>query len=599
MKKMLDFITLFSILFLTIFSFSFKSVIADGMVIRRDPYLNPYGNSWDYSEETNQQAFINYDNGRQKMIITIGLEDKNSSSSAVWLFPIPSTPEKIAIDVVKDLPDFQGYEISDKAKSNMYYARKHLFETQLYTIPFLGLYRETYGGIGTTPRLLTGGVSIDEQSQNIEQDVVVYEHLEKEGITSEIITAKTASALYDYLKDKGLDIESGSIPVLNDYIGKEYSFIASWISFSENPAIFENKDSFGDNIPKQRGILVDFPTEDIYFPLLPTSVYGSKVIPITIRVIGHVSPKIFDGIKGYTKTEYYIDEYASFADTLKNLYDGKRENLKYTKIKINAPAKFLTEDLWIKKSSPLKTYYSSFFAKRSIGSITILFLITTSLMAGILAGRIAFNSLRKNTFKLGLIALSNCLSIFGLMIVTFLVNTKGKDESIKPLLEAIKQKGYFWKRKLAFILLLAIFLFLLIYISFFFSLIIANLFYLENFYANKLFFNPLIFLFVSYSLIKELSYFFKHGYFYSTNDFLSIIIYFIILSVSIAVVSIIFILKRIKPEDKNLFEQLKLNNYSSWSFQPKDRAKILFVPLFSILFLTISWLLTKLVELTV
>ena len=32
-------------------------------------------------------------------------------------------------------------------------------------------------------------------SENIEQDIVVYEHLEKEGITSEIITAKTSNGL--------------------------------------------------------------------------------------------------------------------------------------------------------------------------------------------------------------------------------------------------------------------------------------------------------------------------------------------------------------------------------------------------------------------
>jgi len=35
------------------------------------------------------------------------------------------------------------------------------------------------------------------------EDVVVYEHLEKEGMISQIITAKNAFALYDYLKSKG------------------------------------------------------------------------------------------------------------------------------------------------------------------------------------------------------------------------------------------------------------------------------------------------------------------------------------------------------------------------------------------------------------
>ena len=45
-----------------------------------------------------------------------------------------------------------------------------------------------------------------------------------------------------------------------------------------------------------------------------------------------------------------------------------------------------------------------------------------------------------------------------------------------------------------------------------------------------------------------------------------------------------FVVKRIKPEDKNLFKQLKEFKYSSFSFSPKDNTKIAFVPVFSILF---------------
>lgn len=69
--------------------------------------------------------------------------------------------------------------------------------------------------------------------RGIESDVIVYEHLDKEGISSEIITAKTTNGLYDYLKSKGLKIESGSIPVLDNYIGKDYFFVVSWMNSPE------------------------------------------------------------------------------------------------------------------------------------------------------------------------------------------------------------------------------------------------------------------------------------------------------------------------------------------------------------------------------
>lgn len=412
MKKLSNLITLSLIVFLAIFSFTSKSALADGMMIKSDPYLD----RWDYSSESNQQAFINYDNGLQKMIISVGIENENSDG-IVWLFPVPSEPNKVAIDVVKSLPQLSGEEISEKAKSNLNNTIKFLQMTQIYPIPFIFLSQPL--GVSEPVEINILGMS-EDISKSVESDVVVYEHLEKEGITSEIITAKTATGLYDYLNNKGLKIESGSIPVLDDYIGKEYSFVASWINSSENI------------VSTQRGVFVTFPTKNIYFPMLPTSVYGSKTIPITIRLIGHVSPKIFQNIKSYTKTEYYIGS-ISFNNDLKNFYSGPNQNIKYTKIEINAPSKFLTDDLWISNSAPLKTYYSTFFAKHSVIS-TILLLIISSSITGILVGWIFFKALRKNIFKLGLLGLFNCLSIFGLLIATVFVRTKEKDEGIRSVL---------------------------------------------------------------------------------------------------------------------------------------------------------------------
>ncbi|MFZ3100261.1 MAG: hypothetical protein WA103_03480 [Minisyncoccales bacterium] len=621
MEKPFSFITLSLIIFLVMFSFVPKSVLADGMMIEPDPFSD----RWDYSNESNQQAFINYDNGLQKMIISVGFEGE-MSIGAVWLFPVPSEPNKVAIDVVKNLPRLSGEEISEKAKSNLDDTTKFLQMTQLYTIPFISFYG--------TPRT-TAGVMVDTLGApqgfggGVEQDVVVYEHLEKEGITSEIITAKTANGLYDYFQSKGLKIGRGSIPVLDNYIGKEYSFVASWISLPEkiisaddiknnlyvyfssqyrypkffslvdslkqkypefnqtsnstnylksqqgetvlreltqaiqnDPSIITDTYSRNQNLTNQRGVFVTFPTEEIYFPLLPTSVYGSKTVPATIRVIGHVSPKVFQDIKSYTKTEYYVDSYASFADNLKNFYNGRNQNIKYTKIKINAPSKFFTDDLWLKAQAPAKTYYSTFVAKHPVVSAIILFILS-SILAGILAGMIIFKDLRRNPVKLGLIGLSNFLTILGLLITTVLIGTKNKNESIEPILAEIKQKGYLWKRRVATIL--------------FFVAIPLLVFGLP----------------VLPSSVIGLSYSMRS---FDFEDFIPVLI---IYGLPITALIVSFIIKRIKPEDKNLFEQLKLSGYSSWSFEPKDKLKIAFVPVFSISFLIISWLLVKLVGLTV
>ncbi len=543
MKKLSTLIVLLLVVFLAVFSFIPKSVLADGIGIKKP---DPYSDHWDgdYSDESNQQAFINYDHGLQKMIISVGFEEENDNG-VVWLFPVPSDPNNVAIDVVKSLPQLRGEEISKKAKSNLDGTTEFLQMTQVYTIPFISSFRDQ--GFGQSYNTMNEAA---DNGRGVEQNVVVHEHLEKEGMTSEIITAKTATGLYDYLKNKGLKIESGSIPVLDNYIGKEYSFVASWISSPEKNISAQN-----------RGIFVTFPTKDIYFPMLPTSVYGSKTVPATIRVIGYVSPKVFQSIKSYTKTEYYIDSYINFAEDLKNFYSEQNKNIKYTKIKINAPSKFLTDDLWIDKQAPIKTYYSTFVVKHPVIN-TILLLIISSLMTGILAGWIVFKALRKNILKLGLIGLSNCLSIFGLLITTLLVNTKNKNKDIDSLLIEIKQKGYFWKRKVASILFLVAIPFLVFG------------------------------LFVLPSLIDELIH-----YPYLLDNLIKPIFILYVLPVVALIVS--FVIKKIKIEDRNLFDQLKSADYSSWFFQPKDKMKIAFIPLFSVLFLIISWVLVMLVMFTV
>lgn len=638
MKKTLLLGSILLFIFLALFLFIPKSVLADGMGLTFDPYSD----RWDYSGENNQQAFINYDNGLQKMIISVGLEEENSKS-VVWLFPVPSEPSKVAIDVVKSLPQLSGEEISKKAKSNLDDTTKFLQMTQIYTIPFV-LFSQTLSA-GTTGFDNTLSASPQGIGKGIEPDVVVYEHLEKEGIASEIITARTASGLYDYLKNKGLKIENGSIPVLDNYIGKDYSFVASWINQPTQAVteeyetiikkVLKTNDELISDVPQdavemmingvekglpgireyflknprdvkgyvathayaysivieylqknrpdlaykeitekrlkpkpiqtnnnQKGIFVTFPTKDIYFPLLPTSVYGSKIVPATLRIIGHVSPKVFQDIKSYTKTEYYVDNYASFADDLKNFYSGQNQNIKYTKIEINAPSKFFTDDLWINNQAPVKTYYSTFVAKHPIASAIILFILS-SILAGILAGLIIFRDLRKKPVKLGFIGLSNFLTLLGLLITTVLVGTKNKNESVEPLLAEIKQKGYFWKRRVATILFFVAAPFL-----------IAGLFALPDF-------------------IDALP---GLGRSLDIDDIIPILIIYIL---PITAIFAGFIVKRIKIDDNNLFEQLKSAEYSAWSFQPKDKMKYAFVPIFSILFLVVSWLLIELVKLTV
>ncbi len=622
---------LFFLIFLVSFSFFAKPALADGVVIRSDPQ------KWDYADETNQQAFIKFENGLEKMIISVDFNKENNN--LVWLFPVPSNPDRVSIDVVKTFPLLMGEEISTKARKKTKEIKKYLQMTQLYTIPVLSLFDKK-----TTPlkndSMPQGFLEASESSdKDFDLDVLVYEHLEKEGITSEIITAKTAAGLYDYLKNQGLKIEEGSIAVLNNYIGKEYSFIVSWINpqtktvsaeeikknlssyflrrsrypkffnlvdslkpkypdynktypvdyltsssgeqfFQElvqaiqtDPSIVELVTDKGTEATEQRGVFVSFFTDKIFFPLLPTSVYGSKIVPATIRIFGYTSPKIFNDIKNYTQTEYFLDSSAHFTDKLKDFYfnDDLDKKIKYTKIEIKAPSKFLTDDLWINNNPPLKISYTFLLAEQPV-IMTIILATISSVIASLLAGLLIFKDLRKNPVKLFLLGLSNCLSIMGLILATLLVGTKNKDEKARLLLAEIKHNGYFWKRKLSLILFFVFIPLLVICLPVSLGTI------------KKVISRP-----EKYFLISD------YGFSYLRDFLISVFISGVLPLVAILIG---FRLKKIKTEDRDLFRQLRTINYSSWSFQSKDKLKILFIPFFSGLFLIVSWLLVEIVKTT-
>lgn len=647
MKKI--FSGLLSIMFLLMAFFVPKLALADGMGISYDPLSD----RWDFSDETNQQAFISHENGLEKMIISTGFNGNNSKGT-VWLFPIPADPSKIAIDVVANLPKLSGAELKKQFKSDSMEMLSSFQYSQIYTIPFIFIHGALYNATGATGN---DSLGLKESSMPLSSDITVHEHLDKEGISSEIITAKTADGIYNYLTSKGLKIESGAIPVLNNYIGKNYSFVVSWISqpqqiisggavkapqpiqrmtdeeleakivrdlerifsklsseeikefieiekkvypeiskiFDKSPFDFksfvsshhnasndvtnflmtherpdiikENVDIFmkereanikknaatsqivnnqviSDNnlqkIDYQKGISVTFPTKEIYFPLMPTSVYGSKIVPATIRVIGFVSPRVFEDIKSYVKTEYYYDKFSNnnFNDNLKFFHESPEPIVLYTKIEINAPSKFFTDDLWFDDKAPLINYFVTFLISNQRNWGVALFLFC-SILASVIAGFTVFKDLRWNPLKLILFGLSNCLTLLGLIIVVFLIDTKNKIENkgIDLIIEKIKQKGYFWKRRVAILLYVIAFLFIIFSIVFFMFRI--------------------LWIFVFIAAVK---------------------------------------VNNIKSEDKSLFEQLESYGYSTWTFSPKDKMKYAFVPLFSGLFLFLSWGIVKIIE---
>ena len=522
------------------FIFNSTPTFADGMVIEYDPYAE----SWNYSTEQHQNAYINWENGMQKMILSIGV-DGSGNKNQVWIFPLPAPPDRVVIDVFENVPNFRGQNLSTACKSQLRGLNHFLLATQIYTVPFI---TPRYGRNYQYSMFSMGG-GANEAAPDYREDITVYEHVEKHGVTSELVTTETSDALLDYLEGKGLKVDANVFHVLDEYIGEDFSFVVSWLSENEPPDYTGGWRWGGtttsnppDPPDSDRGVFVTFPTRDIYFPLIPTSVYGSERVPANIMLVGHVSPRIYDDLQNYIETSYF-QGYIDTPGGLSKFMKGDTNEVRYSLITIDAPSKFLTEDLWIRRRAPFTALFSTFVVNHPV--ITgLFFLVLCSILASIIAGWIAFAELRTKVKTLALIGLSNCLSIVGLIIATIRLNTRQISDQDKEIIQELSGKGYGNNRIWAYLL------FGYSIISIFFGLVQLPIAYgfTGNYQLHEMLF---LFVFPAIAFMVGLE------------------------------------LMKIKDEDRPLLDKLRERKVSTWLFMPFEYSKVVFIPLYSVIFLVL------------
>lgn len=529
-------IYVFSLLFLLPLAFG------DGMAISLTHF-----HRWSLVDETSQVAFINHGKGIEKLIITI--TTKGNEKDIYWLFPIPSEPEKVNLQILNGLPDFGGKEVRGQALEKLESSTAYLYLNQIYTLPiFLFLFPDLYAVSKKSKIPILGDSSLGKGP-----GVNVYQHIEKGGAVAEKVTAKDANSLYDYLKRKGLHITRGAIPVLDYYIGKDYTFIITWL-----------KSSFYKEKERARAIYVKFPSSKIFYPLYPTSVYGRKEIPVSIFITRFNSVQLSPEIKDYATIEYLTGEYYEPGLLSESELQPIREFLgewnrpdECTKISINAPASAFTSDLWINPHpAPFHIRYAKFIAKQPYFT-TLLILIIASCLASCIMGLILFPFLRNKPFPLLALGFANVFTLVAVIILVASLQTKEEiKEDVKETIKILHKKNYAAKRFLS-VLLFAL----------------ASIF-------------GAVFLVLLSTVLSEISH---------SHPDLSNTIFFGLLFIGSIWGGIA--LSRVYEEDRKLFNELKEAGYSTWFFCPIDRAKLAFVFLFSISYLILVWFLKTLISL--
>ncbi len=372
---------------------------ADGFAIYTDR------SSFALHTEKTQVAAINYEDGREKLLLAVKFRELRNNS-VVWIIPVPANASDVKINILEAFPHFYGDDIllrAEEVKGEIP-ASVSLFVSmsQIYTFP---LFLSYWGAMTFT--FMGGG------------EVEIYAHIEKEGIVTEVVTAEDANALYNCLEGKNITIAVESIPTIDDYIGKTYSFVVSWVESIEDET-------------KMPAIFVDFPTDEIYYPLKPTSVYGDAEIPILIYVVGYAKPRLYPEIEPFTEYRYFTGgisgDYPEF--------HGDAKPSKYTRIMIGEeitsmtwmktgkplptpPSASFVDDLWIEKlerpPASVQRAMLTLFISENMLYFVIGLLIVTSLLAGGLTGYLVFRDFK----KFALIGLANCFTMVGIIFATF------------------------------------------------------------------------------------------------------------------------------------------------------------------------------------
>lgn len=414
MKKIIPIILLF-LLFI-------PAVFADGM-------MHIYDNDmWSLLTEEQQFCAINYKNGYQHMILTVDTGQELKGDKAVWIFPVPAQPEKVAINIIKGFPNLMGYDIEEKADQLISEVFSTMRATQVYAFPLM-LFA---GQFGATSEFGKAGDSLG--------GVTVHERIEKMGLTTELVSAENGILLANYVASKGLDLPDTSKYILQGYTGQKYSFVISWISDVEKFKQEQRAKEIsyrGMWTGNALGVFISFPTEKIYYPLMPTSVYGSKRVPAVIYVLDYVTPELYDGIKSDTEVNYFYQIGSTYSEELRDFFVGYEknpmmlyselgetpgfaiDNIKYTKIKVNPPSKYLTQDLWIDSSAPFKIK-SIDFINQSGFIFALIFFIICSCLASMISGMISFRGSGASKLKFALFGLFNFLTLIGFSLAAYL-----------------------------------------------------------------------------------------------------------------------------------------------------------------------------------
>jgi len=245
---------------------------ADGVAYESDPE-SPF----ERSPQDEQIAAIAHRDGVEKLIIAINI-DLEQDEKAVWIFPVPGTPDRVWLDVLDTFPEFSGKNLRGQARMAIERVTAVMAVTQIYPVILPLFFIATAGG-----------------SSGFEP-VSVHQAVDRYGVHAEAVSADSLEALSAHLAANGATIAGEDLRTFEPYVSDEYVLVLAWIASREEllREFPEVREGWWHSSQRWPCLYVEFPTERAFYPLRPTSAYGRKWIWISVYVVGFVTLDVDD-----------------------------------------------------------------------------------------------------------------------------------------------------------------------------------------------------------------------------------------------------------------------------------------------------------------
>lgn len=371
-----------------------NAAIADGMAFKYRPDLS----TAQPLAENEQMAIIAQRDGRQQMLLAVSFDDLKTDDRAVWIVPIPGTPETVKIDIADRVPQFFGRDVLSLANAER---DKVLTLASLFAILPICL---------RMPSLSADGLSIE------------HAEVTKHGLRVATVTPTSVDDLVAYFGEHKVAVEPAMLQSLTSYLNERHTLIVGWIAsraelLREYPLL-----AHGSHAPAFRpGISVEFSTEVPFFPLIPTSFYGDLPVPLRLIVGGFHQPPADIGWSSHT-VRWCRATRIDAPETRDFFGIGPSDSLDYTVVRTDVPAREYTRDLRLEPATASELRAALWTLAHLPGRRTSLYILLVVALASYVAGGVTGLLFFGRWHRLSLFGLTNLLTVLGMMLCVRTVN---------------------------------------------------------------------------------------------------------------------------------------------------------------------------------